>query len=93
MLSQIQYIDQTNVIKNWSLKEWIGIPFERHLYQVLSHHMEKYNGKVLVYDTPSSRDDGKDIIIESAIDIHDLMGHNFYLSGKEKIRIYIECKT
>lgn len=93
MLSQIQYINKTNIIKNWSLKEWIGISFEKHLYQVLSHHMEKYDGNVLVYDTPSSRDDGKDIIIESFVDIHDLMGHNFYLRGRTKIKIYIECKT
>ena len=60
MLSQVQYINQINITKNWSLKKWIGMPFERHLYYVLSHHMEKYNGDVLVYDTPSSRDDGKD---------------------------------
>ena len=93
MLSQVQYINQINITKNWSLKKWIGMPFERHLYYVLSHHMEKYNGDVLVYDTPSSRDDGKDIIIESTIDIYDLMGHNFYLSGRTKIKIYVECKT
>lgn len=93
MLSQVQYINQTNFVKDWSLGEWIGIPFEKHLYRVLSRHMEKYNGKVLVYDTPSSRDDGKDIIIESQIDIHDLMGNCFYLRGRTKIKIYIECKT
>lgn len=93
MLSQIQYINQINIIKNWSLKEWLGIPFEKHLHHVISHDMEKYGGDVLVYDTPSSRDDGKDIVIESTIDIHDLMGHNFYLRGRSKIKIYIECKT
>ena len=93
MLSQVQYINQSNSIKDWSLGEWIGIPFENHLYRVLSRHMGKYNGKILVYDTPSSRDDGKDIIIESTIDIHNLMGHDFYLRGRSKIKIYIECKT
>ena len=46
MLSQVQYINQINITKNWSLKKWIGMPFERHLYYVLSHHMEKYNGEV-----------------------------------------------
>lgn len=93
MLSQVQYINQSNSIKDWSLGEYIGIPFEKHLYRVLSRYMEKYNGKVLVYDTPASRDDGKDIIIESTTDIHNLMGHDFYLREKSKIKIYIECKT
>lgn len=93
MLSQVQYINQPDFINNWYLGDCLGIPFEKHLYRVISRHMSKYNGNILVYDTPSSRDDGKDIIIESTTDIHDLMGHDFYLRGRNKIRIYIECKT
>lgn len=93
MLSQVQYINKTNFSKEWLLGKWIGIPFEEHIYHVLCRYMERYNGEVRIYSTPTSRDDGKDIIIESTIDIKDLMGHNFYLRGRTKIKIYIECKT
>ena len=93
MLSQVQHVNQVEIIENWQLGEMKGIPFENHIYRVLLRQMEKYEGKVLVYDTPSSRDDGKDIIIKSVIDIYDLMGHNFYLRDCSEITIYIECKS
>lgn len=93
MLSQVQHVNNEQIIQNWHLGDLKGIPFENHIYRVLLRHMEEYQGKVLVYDTPSSRDDGKDIIIKSTTDIHDLMGHNFYLRDFSEITIYIECKS
>lgn len=93
MLSQVQYVNQKNFIKNWKLGNSKGIPFENHIYLTLLRQAEKYNGKVLVYKTPSSRDDGKDIIIKSSINIKNLMGHDFYLRGRSDITIYIECKS
>lgn len=93
MLSQIQHVNQKEIIKKWYLGKQKGIPFEKHMHRVLQRHMEEYNGKVLVYETPSSRDDGKDIIIKASTDIHNLMGHNFYLRGRSEITIYVECKS
>lgn len=93
MLSQVQHVEQKEIIKKWNLGKQKGIPFEEHICRVLKRHMEEYKGKVLVYETPSSRDDGKDIIIKASTDIHNLMGHNFYLRGRSEITIYVECKS
>lgn len=94
MLSQIGYVNHSKIIKDWQLGDYLGIPFEKHLYNVLSRHMEKqYAGRARVYATSASRDDGKDIIIESEVDIYNLMGHTFYLRGNKQIKIYIECKS
>lgn len=93
MLSQVQHVDQKEIIKKWHLGKQKGIPFEKHICRVLKRHMEEYKEKVLVYETPSSRDDGKDIIIKASTDIHNLMGHNFYLRERDEITIYVECKS
>ena len=94
MLDRVYSINNEKWLKNWTLGDNLGLPFENHLFNVISCQMSNRYGKnVHVYDTPGSRDDGKDIIIESFVDIMDFMGRDFFLKGKESIKVYLECKS
>lgn len=93
MLSQIYGIPRKENTQPWDLGTDLGSGFEVYIYQVLCAALSSYftHGTV-IYQTPSSRDDGKDIIIESPVAI-DIMGFTFPLRGKKLIKIYIECKS
>lgn len=93
MLGQIQYIGERCTTQKWTLDDQRGAPFERHIYKVLSRHLSQFHNKVWVFETPPSRDDGKDIIIKSTIDLKNVLGHDFYLKNQSEIKIYVECKS
>lgn len=78
----------------WDLGNLLGVGFENHIYNVLSMNLEKYyNTGTKIYQTPKSKDNGKDIIIESPVSLMDVLGTNFYIRNNSKIKIYIECKS
>lgn len=95
MLSKKYYINEpTNNVK-WRLKEKKSHAFERIIFDSLSEQLESklLDEDVTIIQTPGSRDDGKDIIIESCCDLKNIFYHDFYLMENSKIKIYIECKS
>lgn len=77
----------------WTLADYCGLKFENHIFDIICHVLDPLLKQgINIYQTPSTRDDGKDIVIESAVPFQ-LFGVNFILKGKEKIRLYIECKS
>lgn len=94
MLGQVYGVPYKANVQPWDLGAHLGSRFETHLYQILSYALTPYiNQGTTIMQTPASRDDGKDIIVESPIAIESFMGFSFPLRGKGKIRIYIECKS
>ena len=94
MLSQIYGVPCKVNTQPWDLGPYLGARFETHLYQVLSSVLTPYFKQgVTITQTSSSRDDGKDIIVESPVELESFMGFSFPLRGKEKIKIYLECKS
>ena len=58
----------------WDLGNLLGVGFENHIYNVLSMNLEKYyNTGTKIYQTPKSKDNGKDIIIESPVSLMDVL--------------------
>lgn len=82
-----------NSIK-WDLGNMLGNGFENHIFNVLSKNMEEYfkHGATIEH-TSASRDHGKDIIIQASFSLENILGINFYIRDKEKLKIYIECKS
>ena len=82
-----------NSIK-WDLGNLLGNGFENHIFNVLSKNMEEYfkHGATIEH-TSASRDHGKDIIIQASFSLENILGINFYIRDKEKLKIYIECKS
>lgn len=94
MLGQIFGVPCKANAQPWNLGSYLGAKFETHIYQMLSSLLSPYiKFGVTITQTPSSRDDGKDIVIESPIALQSVMGLSFCLRGKDKIRIYVECKS
>lgn len=96
MLSQIKKIgDEPNAnTMSWLSKENLGTSFEEHVNRILLRSLKDYfQCGARIMPTKKTRDHGKDIIIESPVDLENIMGLNFYLKGKSSIRIYIECKS
>lgn len=93
MLGQIYGIPHKMNAQVWDLGLELGNGFETHIYQVLSSMLSAYfKYGVTIRHTSASRDDGKDIIIESPIDL-DFLGVPFLLNGKDRVKIYLECKS
>lgn len=94
MLSQIYAIPCKVNNQPWSLYEYLGSGFETHIFQVFSYFLKPYIEKgATIIQTPSSRDDGKDIVVESPVALESFLGYSFPLKEKGKIKIYIECKS
>lgn len=94
MLSQIFGIPCRANTQPWNLGSYLGSKFETHIYQVLSSLLAPcIKQGVTITQTPSSRDDGKDIVVESPMALESFMGLSFPLRGKDKIKIYLECKS
>lgn len=94
MLGQIYGVPCKANSQPWKLRDYLGAGFETHLYQVLSSLLVPYFKQgATITQTSSSRDDGKDIIVESPVELKSFMGFSFSLRGKEKIKIYLECKS
>lgn len=76
-------------LQSWVLDEYIGLKFEKHISKIISVALKPYYDKGLsVERTEATRDDGRDIVIESKIKF-ELFGHRF----KENSKVYIECKS
>ena len=89
MLGQIYGIPHKMNAQVWDLGLELGNGFETHIYQVLSSMLSAYfKYGVTIRHTSASRDDGKDIIIESPIDL-DFLGVPFLLNGKDRVKIYL----
>lgn len=92
MLGSTYSINNEFRLLNWDLSKKTGIPFENYIYNILSKELKNYYSKGLkLYRTARTRDNGKDIIIETNTDILDLFGIQLFV--KNKTKIYIECKS
>ncbi|MDR1002551.1 MAG: ATP-binding protein [Oscillospiraceae bacterium] len=90
----ITYKIGTSPNQIWELENSLGLEFENWIYQAISKEISPYFEKgTRIEKTPSSNDGGKDIIISSPVDILSMLGQSFYMNGKSKIKIYIECKS
>lgn len=93
MLSNITYITPNINKQTWEIGEEIGHAFEEYIYKVLVNRFNAaFSKDINIQQTTSTRDGGKDIIIDSSKDLN-LFGIPLTLKGKAKIRIYIECKS
>lgn len=79
----------------WKLSDMDGHAFENWIFNMLTKMMDKYleNDDAKIKQTPESGDNGKDIIIHSMIDLENIFCQNFKLLGKDKMTIYLECKS
>ncbi len=94
MLGQTYSVGKKLNNSEWHMGEMLGLNFENHIYNVLSRNMEKYyNLGAKIFSTPSARDNGKDIIIESPVVLENVLGLNFYPKGQPTFKIYVECKS
>lgn len=94
MLGQTYRIGPDLNSLKWDLGNMLGNGFENHIFNVLSKNMEEYfkHGATIEH-TSASRDHGKDIIIQAPFSLENVLGTNFYIRKKEKLKIYIECKS
>ena len=91
MLGQIYGVPCKANAQPWNLGPYLGAKFETHIYQVMSSVLAPYIKRgVTITQTPSSRDDGKDIIVESPVAIESFLGLSFPLRGKERIKICLK---
>ena len=94
MLSVIQYITNRVNGQKWALGDTLGHNFESKIYDIISKEVSPlFSEGLRIVATPKSRDDGKDIIISSPVDIPSLLNCSFSLKGKSEIKIYVECKS
>lgn len=79
--------------QNWNLGEDLGHGFEDYIYKIIVKMLRvTFLSDIRVYQTEPTRDGGRDIIIESTRKF-ELFDISFSLKGKNKIKIYIECKS
>lgn len=93
MLTNVTYITQNINKQMWEIGEEIGHAFEDYIYKVLVKCLNApFSKNINIQQTEATRDGGKDIIIDTSEDIN-LFGIPVTLKGKDKVRIYIECKS
>lgn len=93
LLGTIQYITENMNGQPWQLGIYSGLKFEKYIFDIICHVLNPlFPHGISIYETPNTRDDGKDIVIESMISFQ-LFGVDFPLKGKKKIKIHIECKS
>ena len=93
MLSSVKNITPNINKQSWNIGEEIGHAFEEYIYKVLVKTLNSaFSENINIQQTEATRDGGKDIIIDTSEKIN-LFGIPVSLKGKEKIRIYIECKS
>ena len=93
MLSTIKYLSANKNNQLWDLGKDIGFGFENYIYKVIVKILgAAFSNEIRVQQTDSVRDDGRDIIIEACKNF-ELFGIHFSLKGKEKITVYVECKS
>lgn len=93
MLTNVTYITPNINKQTWDIGEEIGHAFEEYIYKVLVKCLNAtFSKDINIRQTESTRDGGKDIIIDTSKDL-DLFGVPITLKGKDTVRIYIECKS
>lgn len=93
MLTNITYITPNINKQAWEIGEEIGHAFEEYIYKILVKCLDAtFSKDINIQQTESTRDGGKDIIIDTSKDLN-LFGVPVTLKGKDKVRIYIECKS
>ncbi|MDR1464413.1 MAG: hypothetical protein LBJ11_03825 [Oscillospiraceae bacterium] len=94
MIGTIHPIGKAVPLQEWRLGENLGKGFEEAIHPLLTAQLKPYFAKgVTLRSTSLFRDDGKDFIIESPIDLRNLFGCHFRRRGKQRIKIFIECKS
>ena len=93
MLSQRYYITEPTNNEQWLMGDFTGHDFEKQIYDLLVQELNiLLEENVTIELTPGSRDDGKDIVITSEIDLKNVFNLNFFLREHSKIKIFFECK-
>lgn len=93
MLSQRYYITEPTNNERWPMDNFTGHDFENWIYDLLIRELNTLlEENVTIELTPGSRDDGKDIVITSEIDLVNIFNLNFFLRDRSRIKIYFECK-
>lgn len=93
MLSQRYYITEPTNNEQWPNANFTGLDFENLIYDLLVLELDILLEKdVTIRLTPGSRDDGKDIVITSGIDLTNIFNLNFLCREHSEIKIYFECK-
>lgn len=93
MISTVTHIPFNINNQDWSLDKDLGHGFEDYIYKIIVKILQTtFSPNIQVYQTEPTRDGGRDIIIESGKNF-ELFGIDFSLKGKDKIKIYIECKS
>lgn len=94
MLSNVYSVGNKLPVQTWNLEEQLGLGFEKFVYDMLCDELNSYFKLGLrIYKTSSTRDDGKDIIINSPIDLCGILNRNFKVNEEGNMTIYIECKS
>lgn len=93
MISTVTHIPFNINNQDWNLGKDLGHGFEDYIYKIIVKILQTtFSPDIQVYQTEPTRDGGRDIIIESRKKF-ELFGIDFFLKGKDKIKIYIECKS
>jgi hypothetical protein len=82
-------------IVDWQLGDDLGFGFEEKIVNILTGQVRSYiESGARIFPTPrKGPDGGKDLIITSPVDLHAILGKDFYLEGRKEIKIYVECKS
>lgn len=87
-----RYNDNNSPNKEWKLGEYLGIPFENFVLNLIRSQLKKYHPNVQVNETPRVGDGGKDIIVLSDINQIEVLGQTF-ITKNNSLKIYFECKS
>ncbi|MDR0307078.1 MAG: ATP-binding protein [Chitinispirillales bacterium] len=94
MLSSVRTIGEKQKEQNWALGSSLGDEFEVFIVKVITEQLSPYfSPNVKIHPTSKSRDDGRDAVITSNVDLRGILNQNFYVEDKESIKIFIECKS
>ena len=94
MLSSIRSIDSSYKIHDWDLGDSLGEGFESFIISVLTKQLSKYfQYGARLFPTPKTRDDGRDAVIISPVDLEGIFNQSIKLNGNKEVKIFIECKS
>lgn len=94
MLSSVYYVAPSPNLEHWNLEKSLGSEFEDMIFHLLSHQLQSYyNYGVKIFQTPSSGDGGKDIIISSPGIPVPVCNLTIRTESAKPFQIYIECKS
>ena len=75
MLSTVKYITPNINNQPWNIGNDIGHNFEEHIYKSIVKILNaSFSNDIRIFMTPATRDDGRDVVIESNKDI-ELFGN------------------